>query len=126
VEAEAESLTYKEEVVGQIVQMLRQKIGTDLMGIDIVIEKGSGRHAIIDINEFPGKNTLFGEFTNCRYFPIIYLYFYFLNIFEWKIFKVFCRHFRNHLSLFNWLYGKNILIFGKPATRTLSFINVLF
>lgn len=38
----------------QIVYVLRRKLGMSLMGIDVVIENGSGRYGIIDINAYPG------------------------------------------------------------------------
>ncbi|KAJ9589652.1 hypothetical protein L9F63_017141 [Diploptera punctata] len=38
----------------QIVRVVRRKLGMSLMGIDVVIENGSGRYGIIDINAYPG------------------------------------------------------------------------
>lgn len=38
----------------QIVAEFRQKLGLTLFGIDVIVERGSGRHAIIDMNVFPG------------------------------------------------------------------------
>lgn len=40
--------------VQRIVCALRKEIGMSLLGIDIIIENGSGRYGIIDINEYPG------------------------------------------------------------------------
>jgi hypothetical protein len=40
--------------VQRIVYTLRKELGMSLLGIDIVIENGSGRYGIIDINEYPG------------------------------------------------------------------------
>ena len=38
----------------RIVHHLREDLGLMLFGVDVVIEKGTGKHAIIDINVFPG------------------------------------------------------------------------
>ncbi|XP_067011901.1 inositol-tetrakisphosphate 1-kinase isoform X2 [Anabrus simplex] len=38
----------------QIVSTLRRALGMSLLGIDVVIENGSGHYAIIDINAYPG------------------------------------------------------------------------
>lgn len=38
----------------QIVAEFRKKLGLTLFGIDVIVERGSGRHAIIDMNVFPG------------------------------------------------------------------------
>jgi hypothetical protein len=40
--------------VQRIVSTLRNELGMSLFGIDVVIENGSGRYGIIDINAFPG------------------------------------------------------------------------
>jgi len=40
--------------VQRIVSTLRKELGMSLFGIDVVIENGSGRYGIIDINAFPG------------------------------------------------------------------------
>ncbi|KDR10607.1 Inositol-tetrakisphosphate 1-kinase [Zootermopsis nevadensis] len=40
--------------VQRIVYTLRKVLGMSLLGIDIIIENGSGRYGIIDINEYPG------------------------------------------------------------------------
>ncbi|PSN35245.1 Inositol-tetrakisphosphate 1-kinase [Blattella germanica] len=37
-----------------IVRELRKELGMALLGIDVVIENGSGRYGIIDINAYPG------------------------------------------------------------------------
>ena len=37
-----------------IVSTLRKELGMILFGVDVVIEHGSGRYGIIDINIFPG------------------------------------------------------------------------
>lgn len=38
----------------QIVNVLRKNLGMSLLGIDVVIENGTGRYGIIDINAYPG------------------------------------------------------------------------
>lgn len=38
-----------------IVSTLRRELGMMLFGVDVVIEHGSGRYGIIDINIFPGS-----------------------------------------------------------------------
>ncbi len=38
-----------------IVKVLREELNLTLFGIDIVVENHTGRHAIIDINVYPGK-----------------------------------------------------------------------
>ena len=40
--------------VQRIVSTLRKELKMSLFGIDVVIENGSGRYGIIDINAFPG------------------------------------------------------------------------
>lgn len=37
-----------------IVSTVRERLGMDLLGIDVVVEKTTGRHAVIDINAYPG------------------------------------------------------------------------
>ena len=36
-------------------ETLRQKLGLDLFGIDVIIECDTQRYAVIDINVFPSK-----------------------------------------------------------------------
>ncbi|KXJ24802.1 Inositol-tetrakisphosphate 1-kinase [Exaiptasia diaphana] len=43
-----------EMVVNKLVKKLREKLGLSMFGIDIVIEKGTANHVVIDINYFPG------------------------------------------------------------------------
>lgn len=38
-----------------IVSVLREELNLTLFGIDIVVENETGRHAIIDINVYPGN-----------------------------------------------------------------------
>ena len=45
----------KKTILDLIVNEVRTKLGLTLFGIDIIIEKGSGRYAIIDMNVFPGN-----------------------------------------------------------------------
>lgn len=43
------------EKLAVIVKVLREELNLTLFGIDIVVENGTGRHAIIDINVYPGN-----------------------------------------------------------------------
>lgn len=45
----------KKKILDLIVNEVRTKLGLTLFGIDVIIEKGSGRYAIIDMNVFPGN-----------------------------------------------------------------------
>lgn len=45
----------KKKILDLIVNEVRTKLGLTLFGIDVIIEKGSGKYAIIDMNVFPGK-----------------------------------------------------------------------
>uniref|UniRef100_A0A0A9Y7G0 Inositol-tetrakisphosphate 1-kinase n=2 Tax=Lygus hesperus TaxID=30085 RepID=A0A0A9Y7G0_LYGHE len=38
----------------QIVSIVREELGMNLIGVDVVVENSTGRHAIIDINPYPG------------------------------------------------------------------------
>lgn len=54
--------------VQRIVSTLRKELGMSLFGIDVVIENGSGRYGIIDINAFPGYDgypDFFDRLMNC-------------------------------------------------------------
>lgn len=51
----------KNKILDLIVNEVRTKLGLTLFGIDVIIEKGSGRYAIIDMNVFPGKLYTFGR-----------------------------------------------------------------
>jgi hypothetical protein len=42
-------------LIDRVVAMLRHTLQMSLFGVDIVVEKGTGRYAIIDINAFPGN-----------------------------------------------------------------------
>lgn len=37
-------------------ETLRQKLGLDLFGVDVIIECDTQRYAVIDINVFPSKS----------------------------------------------------------------------
>lgn len=52
---ETEVMTPSQDIVDAIVCEFRQRLNLKLFGIDVIIEKESGRHAIIDVNVFPGK-----------------------------------------------------------------------
>lgn len=43
------------EKLDTIVKTLREVLNLTLFGIDIVVENHTGRHAIIDINVYPGE-----------------------------------------------------------------------
>ena len=49
-----------ENKIVHLVSGLQKKFGLDLLGIDVIIENGTGRYGVIDINVFPGK-------TRCPY-----------------------------------------------------------
>lgn len=42
----------------------------DLFGIDVIIDCDNGRHAVIDINAFPGESTII-NFTFCSSLVIV-------------------------------------------------------
>ena len=52
---ETEVMTPSQDIVDAIVCEFRERLNLKLFGIDVIIEKKSGRHAIIDVNVFPGK-----------------------------------------------------------------------
>lgn len=41
-------------------EVLREKLGLDLFGVDVIIECETQRYAVIDINVFPSKLPLYG------------------------------------------------------------------
>jgi len=43
-----------EQKVDQLVSGIQRKFGLELLGIDIIIENGTGRYGVVDINAFPG------------------------------------------------------------------------
>ena len=43
---------------------MRNKLGLDLFGIDVIIENHTGRYAVIDINSFPGLLAMLGTDDN--------------------------------------------------------------
>lgn len=46
-----------QKVLDRIVKTISNELGLYLLGIDVIIEKETGRYAIIDINAFPGMFT---------------------------------------------------------------------
>lgn len=42
-------------LLDSVISMLRIALEMNLFGVDIVVEKGTGHYAIIDINAFPGR-----------------------------------------------------------------------
>ncbi|XP_053700269.1 inositol-tetrakisphosphate 1-kinase [Synchiropus splendidus] len=51
---EGVSLPPSDDVIRELSRSLRQALGVSLFGIDVIINNQSGRHAVIDINAFPG------------------------------------------------------------------------
>lgn len=43
-----------EKKMNHLVSGIQKKFGLELLGIDVIIENGSGRYGVIDINAFPG------------------------------------------------------------------------
>lgn len=43
-----------ESLVLKLVRKLRPKLNLTMFGVDIIVEKGTGHHVVIDINYFPG------------------------------------------------------------------------
>ncbi|RMX48851.1 hypothetical protein pdam_00024124 [Pocillopora damicornis] len=48
------SIGLDENLVLKLVRKLQPKLNLTMFGIDIVVEKGTGHHVVIDINYFPG------------------------------------------------------------------------
>jgi len=44
----------EKERLDRIVNVVSNKLGLSLLGIDVIIENKTGRYAIIDMNAFPG------------------------------------------------------------------------
>ncbi|KAJ8935014.1 hypothetical protein NQ318_020660, partial [Aromia moschata] len=42
-----------EEILAIIASTLRKAFGMELLGVDVVIEKSTGKYAIIDVNAYP-------------------------------------------------------------------------
>ncbi|KAK9511801.1 hypothetical protein O3M35_000393 [Rhynocoris fuscipes] len=42
------------DILRQIVSIIREELGMSLLGVDVVTENNTGRHAVIDINPYPG------------------------------------------------------------------------
>ncbi|XP_075232721.1 inositol-tetrakisphosphate 1-kinase-like [Lycorma delicatula] len=53
-EGQQQHITADPDKVKAIVHVLRNILGMSLLGVDIVVENNTGRHAIIDINAYPG------------------------------------------------------------------------
>ena len=56
--------TVSAELLDRMVAMLRRTLQMTLFGVDVVVEKGTGRYAIIDINAFPGYEGVPNFFTH--------------------------------------------------------------
>ena len=52
---EVQPVKADEKKLVAIVSTVRRELGMSLLGIDVVVENSTGRHAIIDINAYPGK-----------------------------------------------------------------------
>ena len=48
-------ITPEPHKLNQLAQAIQAKFKLDLFGVDVIIENGTGRYAVIDINAFPGK-----------------------------------------------------------------------
>jgi len=47
-----------EKKIDHLVSGIQRKFGLELLGIDVIIENGTGRYGVIDINAFPGAVSL--------------------------------------------------------------------
>jgi len=59
-----------EKKMDHLVSGIQKKFGLELLGIDVIIENGTGRYGVIDINAFPGTMTLLcslPSFQSCLY-----------------------------------------------------------
>lgn len=45
-----------ERKMDHLVSGIQGKFGLELLGIDVIIENGTGRYGVIDINAFPGTS----------------------------------------------------------------------
>lgn len=59
---EVQPVKADEKKLAAIVTTVRRDLGMSLLGIDVVVENGTGRHAIIDINAYPGYDGYPGFF----------------------------------------------------------------
>ena len=48
----------KQQKLDQIVHAIRKVLRLGLFGVDVVVDQSSGRHAIIDVNSFPGTTSI--------------------------------------------------------------------
>ncbi|KAL1766930.1 inositol-tetrakisphosphate 1-kinase [Sigmodon hispidus] len=53
-----------DKVMGELSRALQQVLGVSLFGIDIIINKQTGQHAVIDVNAFPGYEGVSEFFTD--------------------------------------------------------------
>lgn len=61
-EDEVQPVKADEKKLAAIVSTVRRELGMSLLGIDVVVENSTGRHAIIDINAYPGYDGYPGFF----------------------------------------------------------------
>ena len=61
----------KQEKLDKIVHSIRKVLRLGLFGVDVVVDQSSGRHAIIDVNSFPG--IAFIKFEVRRYIETLIL-----------------------------------------------------
>lgn len=59
---EVQPVKADEKKLAAIVSTVRRELGMSLLGIDVVVENSTGRHAIIDINAYPGYDGYPGFF----------------------------------------------------------------
>lgn len=50
-----ETATLDDRIIDIIAETLRKAFGVELLGVDVIIEKGTGRFAVIDANAYPGR-----------------------------------------------------------------------
>jgi inositol-1,3,4-trisphosphate 5/6-kinase/inositol-tetrakisphosphate 1-kinase len=44
------------DIVDSLVEEFKKTLNLSLFGIDVIVEKGTGKHAVIDVNVFPGTS----------------------------------------------------------------------
>ena len=56
-----------ETKMDHLVSGIQKKFGLELLGVDVIIENGTGRYGVIDINAFPGSVTVFCTQSCCLF-----------------------------------------------------------
>jgi len=67
-----------EQKIDRLVTGIQKKFGLELLGIDVIIENGTGRYGVIDINAFPGITTLV---LSAAVFTVSYLVIRYFDVF---------------------------------------------